>query len=137
MLFGESVLLNCLWLPNCISDSKYNLPANGQLYKAVLPKIAQLANLSYANITLVLGITKSTYLCLKPEHYFVFQYTIKIPVYYFKYECSFRIIAKIFYGACYYIHSKYTLASYPGPFTRAVRAGERDKGLWYQSFAHA
>ena len=28
------------------------------------------------------------------------------------------------------------LASYPGPFTRAVRAG-REIRAWYQSFAHA
>ena len=28
------------------------------------------------------------------------------------------------------------IASYPGPFTRAVRAG-REIRAWYQSFAHA
>ena len=30
----------------------------------------------------------------------------------------------------------YQLASYPGPFTRAVRA-MREIRAWYQSFAHA
>ena len=33
------------------------------------------------------------------------------------------------------IHNR-TLASYPGPFTRAARAG-REIRAWYQSFAHA
>ena len=34
------------------------------------------------------------------------------------------------------IYYAYMLASYPGPFTRAVRAG-REIRAWYQSFAHA
>ena len=40
------------------------------------------------------------------------------------------------YSSHFVCHSCHSLASYPGPFTRAVRAG-REIRAWYQSFAHA
>ena len=45
-------------------------------------------------------------------------------------SCSFM------FNFLLYLYRVLSLASFPGPFTRAVRAG-REIRAWYQSFAHA